>query len=251
MKYNYALIGERIKNERKAAGYKSHDALCDALRDKYGYAITRRTLGEIENGERNHYDADFLFYLCDLFGCEMGYLLGEYDCRTGRNTDIAAATGLSEKAIERLDADGARILSGIIEGAEYGALMRAIGDYVRLREIANLVNSDVSPDTAPELFNLATYNVTTKMLRAIDSCADLPQSKYGVPTEYARQIIPKLAAMTNEQINHYAKLMHATAAGHNIDMPNTDNLTESARAVLMRDPSSWEISGILSGYSHK
>lgn len=104
MKYNFKEIGLRIRAERKAAGFKSQDDLIDCLRNKYGYSISRNTLSAIEKGKTNHYDVELLADLCELFNCEMGYLLCEYECKTGRNTDISAATGLSEEAIEKLSA---------------------------------------------------------------------------------------------------------------------------------------------------
>lgn len=99
MKYNYVKIGERIREERKAAGHKSQKAFIEYLYDKYHYSMGRNTLSDIETGKTNHYDCDLLYYLCDTFHCEMGYLLCEYDCKTGRNTDIEKETGLNEKSI--------------------------------------------------------------------------------------------------------------------------------------------------------
>lgn len=102
MKYNYKGIGSRISKERKAAGFKSQQAFIDYLQQKYGYSIGRNTLSAIENGNTGHYDCELLYILCDIFNCEMGYLLCEYECKTGRNTDIAKETGLNESAIIKL-----------------------------------------------------------------------------------------------------------------------------------------------------
>ena len=40
--------------------------------------------------------------LAEIYGCDIGYLLGEYDCKYRKNADINAETGLNEAAIERL-----------------------------------------------------------------------------------------------------------------------------------------------------
>ena len=45
---------------------------------------------------------DYLLKMCNIFGCEVGYLLGEFDCTTREAMDIHAVTGLSERAIEIL-----------------------------------------------------------------------------------------------------------------------------------------------------
>lgn len=102
MKYNFAEIGERIKKERKAHGFKSQDSLVDELKERFAFPITRQTLAKIEKGENNHYDCDLLFALCEIFDCEMGYLLCEYDTRYGREKDVATDTGLSQEAATEL-----------------------------------------------------------------------------------------------------------------------------------------------------
>lgn len=102
MKYNFDEIGKRIIKERKAAGFKSQDSFIEHLRTEYGYSLSRNTLSAIENGKTNHYDADLLFAMCEIFNCEMGYLLGEYECKTGRVTDIVKETGLTPDAVNTL-----------------------------------------------------------------------------------------------------------------------------------------------------
>lgn len=100
MKYNYVDIGNRIRNERKSIGY-SQDDLINELKER-GISVSRNTISAIESGKTNHYDSDLLFALCDLFNCELGYLLCEYDCKTGRNTDICSDIGLTENAVNVL-----------------------------------------------------------------------------------------------------------------------------------------------------
>lgn len=101
MKYNSIDIGNRIRQERKNAGY-SQDGMIAVLKDTYGISVARNKISDIENGKTNHYDSDLLFALCDLFDCEYGYLLCEYACRTGRDTDICRETGLTENAVQTL-----------------------------------------------------------------------------------------------------------------------------------------------------
>jgi len=60
-----------------------------------------RVLGRWEKGAAKP-ELDDLVSLCKVFGCEIGYLLGEHDCKTRSTTDIQAETGLSEGAIAEL-----------------------------------------------------------------------------------------------------------------------------------------------------
>ncbi len=102
--YDLEKIGKRIRTERKAAGY-SQEALCGAINEK-GIAIDRQKLGEMENGKTAKFDFDILAALCDLFDCEIGYLLCEagYENKTRAKTDIGTITGLSPQSIEKLTA---------------------------------------------------------------------------------------------------------------------------------------------------
>lgn len=91
--------GKRIKAERTEAGYSQAD-LAEALllsRD------SRQTVSNWENG-RTLPSLDILLAMCDLFECEIGYLLGEegYEGKTRVVTDVHKITGLSHKAIENV-----------------------------------------------------------------------------------------------------------------------------------------------------
>jgi len=135
MKYNHEITGQIIKRERNAAG-KSQSELCSDLKENYNFHITRKTLSAIENGKYYSYNCDLLYSLCEIFNCEMGYLLGEYECKTGRNTDIKKETGLNESAIEKLskmqfinNANGlSDILNLLINHQNFGYLLSALGN---------------------------------------------------------------------------------------------------------------------------
>lgn len=91
-------IGDRIKEQRVAAGYRTQSsfALALGLQEE-----SRQSVGAWENGSRLP-PLNLLLKMCELFDCEIGYLLCEYDCKTRETTDIQKATGLSEKSIQRL-----------------------------------------------------------------------------------------------------------------------------------------------------
>lgn len=92
--YDYKRIGERIKKERNDSG-KSQEALGELL------GVTRQTIAKWEHGKEMPHFEDCL-NLCNLFGCDLGYLTCEYDCKTRATTDIQAEIGLSEPAINNL-----------------------------------------------------------------------------------------------------------------------------------------------------
>lgn len=104
MKYNFYAIGDRLTQLRKDHGYKTQDALIEKLKEM-GVPIGRNTYSKIENGlhEQNQFSLGLLSALAELYNCDVGYLLCEYDCKTGRNTDIAKETGLTDRSIQAID----------------------------------------------------------------------------------------------------------------------------------------------------
>lgn len=98
MKYDKKIIGQRIKTERIAAGFKTQGDFAKAL----GFAFeSRQTIGNWENGKVLPCLCDLL-KICEICDCEIGYLLGEYENRTREITDINRVTGLSEESIKQL-----------------------------------------------------------------------------------------------------------------------------------------------------
>ena len=102
MKYNLIEIGVRLKTERKKAGFKSHDELVDYIKNHNYRGFTRQTISKWERGLEMP-PLDILCSLCELFECELGYLLCEYETK-GKKTNLdnyrlalfTASDGLSE-----------------------------------------------------------------------------------------------------------------------------------------------------------
>jgi transcriptional regulator with XRE-family HTH domain len=90
-------IGERIKKERKNAGL-SQSSLMESINRPAGMY---KEVGKWEKGAVYPSLTDIIA-MCNLFNCDIGYLLCEYDCKTWVTTDIHAATGLSEHSIYEL-----------------------------------------------------------------------------------------------------------------------------------------------------
>lgn len=128
MNYNWKAIGKRIRTERKNLSLSQ-----EKLIEKTGLQVSaRQTIGNWESGESEP-DLYALSKLCEIFNCEMGYLLCEYDCKTREATDIQKVTGLSEKAIESLSglksSGNISILSQIVEHQDLGSFLDAVRAY--------------------------------------------------------------------------------------------------------------------------
>lgn len=59
-----------------------------------------------------------LCQMAEIFGCDIGYLLADYDERHHVTADVCNVTGLSERAVERLIAVKAAPIGGVAKDAE-------------------------------------------------------------------------------------------------------------------------------------
>lgn len=97
MKYSQEKIGKLIKKERLKLNW-SQEALGQELGQKSG----AKQISKYESGMLP--PLDVLIKLCEIFNCELGYLLGESDYSSGTkiNTAIQDILGLNSKSIESI-----------------------------------------------------------------------------------------------------------------------------------------------------
>lgn len=93
-KYDTGRIGQRIRIERKRL---------DMTQDDIGAElhVVRQTFSDWERGKNLPQLSDMLS-MCNMFECELGYLLCEHEEKTREATDVCRATGLSEDAFIQL-----------------------------------------------------------------------------------------------------------------------------------------------------
>lgn len=96
MTYNIDVTASRIKAAREASGYTLAQVAERCGVQQY------QTVSKWEKGNSVP-SIENLFKLCELFNCELGYLLGEHEGKTRAATDIHEKTGLSFRAIDELE----------------------------------------------------------------------------------------------------------------------------------------------------
>lgn len=94
---NFDIIemGRRIKQCRSKLKMTQED-LGNALN------YTRQKISSMEKGESEPTITD-IYRMSKLFGCDVGYLMTEYDCKSRSTADVHQKTGLSEQAITELE----------------------------------------------------------------------------------------------------------------------------------------------------
>lgn len=147
MQYLQEVIASRITEERKALGL-TKEGLAERLN------VNRNTITSWERQDiKGRYPPlEDLARMCDLFNCELGYLLGEYNCKTRAATDIQAETGLSERAIDRLREEAQKseifrgTLSELIESPLFYSLVLGLADYKRYMSFSPEMRADVGSE---------------------------------------------------------------------------------------------------------
>lgn len=94
-----AEFRQRLKKERKKARL-TQEKLAAQL-NELGYGKGQSGVSDWETKGRLP-DLETVFALSRIFGCDCGYLLGDYEERTHDSTDICKATGLSESTVNWL-----------------------------------------------------------------------------------------------------------------------------------------------------
>lgn len=92
--------GWRIRFLRNVHGIKQKELL-EMIHER-GVPCKINRLSAMENGDEDQFSLKVLLALCDIFGCEIGYLLCDYDERSKSIHDLCAAVGFSEESIEKI-----------------------------------------------------------------------------------------------------------------------------------------------------
>lgn len=115
---NKILFSERLKSRRIECGYKTQYALAKEYNQRFSSSRKNRKKentenssgiwGTIKNYENVNYtgspNLDIVDNLCKILQCDVDYLLGNIDCKTHNVQYIQNETGLSELAINMLQA---------------------------------------------------------------------------------------------------------------------------------------------------
>jgi len=204
MQYNYTEIGKRILKERKSAGYSSQSDFAIAL----SYSTeSRQTVANWEKGKTMPC-IDDLLKMCEIFKCELGYLLCEYDCKTRETTDIQATIGLSEEAVNVIKevtnpkrVDRIHELNRFLTSNGFPDFFESLCDLhlssvllkeqsVSLQKQENFIKQDDIFKYMHDVqqMKIESYNLNKAFIRLVDEMCPEPTMANSIINEYAEKL---------------------------------------------------------------
>lgn len=159
-------VGSRIKVEREKMGLKPKEFLPKIYKSEKSHKM----LTAWENGERMP-DLDSLALMSELFNCDIGYLLGDYDEKTRTMTDICAATGLSSgsiNAIRYMTANGKKtVLDHVIGNFHFFSILGLIyrlSQSKRKDDLQKIINNPFGDISENYVYEAVASNEATKLI---------------------------------------------------------------------------------------
>lgn len=157
--YDKSIIGIKIKNERKKNNL-TQEKLGELIGENGGDdSVTRQTISKWEIGQ-SYPTLENLLALCNIFKCDIEYLLGNIPCKTRINTDINQFTGLSEDAIKKLNTYVQKkrlaksLISSFITHHSFDTLLCYLEDYyIRSSDLSTIISNIMTT------FNLSKKDV--------------------------------------------------------------------------------------------
>lgn len=146
---NTKIIGERLRKARK-----ERKLTLDEVAEKLGY-VQYQTISNYEN-ETVSPSLDVTLKLCNLYGCEVGYLTGDFGCKKREVANIQEETGLSECAINKLRerhssnhpffSQYSRFYSKFICDIGVDGMLSTIGEYFSIKKDGLSSDSDFTDE---------------------------------------------------------------------------------------------------------
>lgn len=166
-------IGERINEEREKKGLTKPELLQKIFKS----ASSHKSVTAWESGERLP-DLDSLSRMAEIFDCDVGYLLCDYNDRKFFISDVSEQTGLSTKAVERIDgmnchsAIPVEVLSSILTHPDIQDLLHKIYELAQIKNARARVSA-----TQESSKQSGAYATNIKAQRALYDIIEKEESK--------------------------------------------------------------------------
>jgi len=172
MKYEAKLVGEIIKNERKKKGW-TQEKLAKKLN------ISSNQISKYEKGELFP-PMHSLSRLCEIFNCDLGYILGEDDYSSGSkfNNEIYRVLGLNNDAIQSLKYITGTSKNSLLRGLESDKFKRIVNALFSSPQFAELLVHFLLLDECYEKIKLTSDEFNSFSQSVQDKVFELKSSNY-------------------------------------------------------------------------
>lgn len=224
-------IGKRIKAERKAKKLSQPELakkMSAAINHGpiYPEAVAQNTISEWENGKRIP-PIEMLACLAEIFECDVGYLLCDYDRSSADAATVMELTGLSGRAADNLVELNKweyylapfrlKVISDILESDLFSKILVDLERAYKIRCGLNTDLGDEDEGTAQEAAELINYvnngNWTKYTIHKGEDSAKLEVISAGVKAQrLMEQIVDLEVSRKSEGIEHEKGMDNASRA---------------------------------------
>lgn len=226
-----AKIGKRIREERKDRKLRQ-DQLAEELSSRLnagGHIVETISQGTISSWERGKTipPIEKMACLAEIFQCDIGYLLCDYDMAHRDSVDVASLTGLSDRAANNLVAlhnweyylapFRKRVISDVLESELFAKILVDLERAYKIRCGLNTDLGDRDESTAQEAAELINYvnngNWTKYTIHKGEDSARLEVISAGVKAQrLMEQIVDLEVSRKSEGIKYEKDMDNASRA---------------------------------------
>lgn len=180
MKYDKTSIGRRIlkcrREYRDQDGYRTkcpnQEDFGFLLKDDPDKGYRRQDVSDWEKGKKLP-PIEAMIKMCDLFDCELGYLLCEYNTKERTATDIHKETGLSEEAIgilkdEYIDEEHSEPLGIDNRSTKIKIIDKFIRECDHITKSIDIIKIPYHADTGLEFHGINSNYLKTAFVQALE-----------------------------------------------------------------------------------
>lgn len=214
MTYSSEETGKIIKNLRNSKNWSQ-----TTLGKEIG--VSGKQISSYEKGQPCP-PIDVLFKLCDIFNCELGFLLGEEDYSSGTkiataiedelglNTDSISSlkyiTGKERKCISFGDQSAyyRKIVNNFISSPYFSSLIESISDLDESINLKEKIWSDLEEKYEPDILNQAhDYHNSTTDYYHVNQSEQLPEIYYQAMNDIDEAIDKDISKSYNVKVARY------------------------------------------------
>lgn len=167
------IVGRRLIEARNRKGM-TRQVLADELGSNRKAPASKVGVSydQLKQWERgiNSIPLEWIPAICDVLGCDVGYLFGEYEELTRQSTDICKVTGLSENAVEAICSMGdVKLKDEVLHRAKFQEVISCMFEDPRFSSMIPHIIEAERLRTSPEIDQNTTASELAHSIGTVES----------------------------------------------------------------------------------